>query len=328
MSDHPLHVAVTFSAFDAGWLQTVLGQEVEATVVAGLPDDRRRAVLAEVDAIFTWNWPREMRPGEGRDLRARLVQLMSAGADHLPFDQLPAGATVASNVGAYAEPMAEHVVAMVLSVYKQLRRHHDELTNGVWNQREPTRTLRDAVCLVVGYGGIGQATARLLRAFGARIHALNTSGRTADPVDFVGTLDQLHDALAAADVVVLSLPLTRRTRGLIGAPELAKTKATATLVNVARGAIVDEEALYRHLLAHPDFTAAIDTWWVEPLHSDGFRIEHPFFDLPNVLGSPHNSGIVDGIVEVAATRAAANIRRFARGEPITGVVHQEDYAAD
>ncbi len=325
MSDRSLRVAVTFGAFDAQWLSTALGPEVEATVVAGLPDDERRAALSRADAIFTWNWPREMRPGEGRGLPARLVQLMSAGADHIPFDQLPAGATVAGNVGAYAEPMAEHVLAMILCIYKQLRRHHDELSRGVWNQQEPTRSLRGARCLVVGYGGIGRATATLLRAFGASIHALNTSGRTDDPVELVGTLDQLDQALAAADVVVLSLPLTRRTRRLIGAHELAQMKPTATLVNVARGAIVDEDALYRHLVTHPDFTAAIDTWWVEPRHGDGFRIDHPFFDLPNVLGSPHNSGIVAGITEVAAARAAANIRRFARGEPLTGVVHQHDY---
>ena len=221
--------------------------------------------------------------------------------------------------------MAEHVLAMTLALAKRLPQRHAALARGEFNQSDALQTLDGAVCAILGFGGIGSATAALMRAFGARIHALNTSGRTSELVDFVGTLDDLDQVLAAADVMVISLPLTLRTRGLIGARELSLMKPAAILVNVARGAIVDEQALYRHLLANPEFCAGIDAWWHEPRSGSGFRTDFPFFDLPNVLGSPHNSGIVPGVLLSAAGRAAENVRRYLRGEPVTGVMRREDY---
>lgn len=320
----PAHVVATFAGADAERVGRQLDGLATVTAVAGLDDAGRRRAMAAADALLVWNWSRELRPGEGPELSARFVQLISAGADHLPFDQLPAGATVASNVGGYAEPMAEHVLAMVLAIYKRLDEAHRKLAGGEWDQLA-TRSLDGATCAVIGYGGIGRATARLLRAFGARIFAVNTSGRTDDPVEWCGTLDDLPAALAAADVVVLSLPLTRRTRGLVGERELAAMKPDAVLVNVARGAVVDQDALYRHLVATPTFTAAIDAWWAEPMHEGAFRLDHPFFDLPNVLGSPHNSAMVPGAIGRALGRAVANVGRFLQGEPVTGVVRPEDY---
>ena len=190
---------------------------------------------------------------------------------------------------------------------------------------KPVLTLDGAVCVVLGFGGIGKATAHLMRAFGARIHAVNTSGRTNEPVEFAGTLADLDQELAAADVLVIALPLTRATRGLIGARELALTKPAAILVNVGRAAIVDDRALYEHLRDQPDFCAGLDAWWHEPGPGSAFSTEYPFFDLPNLIGSPHNSGVTDGALQVGAVKAAENVRRFLRGEGVTGVVRREDY---
>ena len=120
-------------------------------------------------------------------------------------------------------------------------------------------------------------------------------GRADETADRAGTLADLHDMLAAADIVVVTLPLTRTTRGLIGSRELGLMKPDAILVNVARGAIVDEDALFEHLKAHPDFGAGIDTWWDEPEPGQPFRPRLPFLSLPNVVGSPHNSGTVPGM---------------------------------
>ena len=101
-----------------------------------------------------------------------------------------------------------------------------------------------------------------------RIYAINTSGKSSESVEFIGTLDDVEQVLRKSDVVVITLPLNRATRGLIGKKELAWMKPDAILVNVARGALLDEEALYTHLKSHPTFLAGVDTWWEEPLRGD------------------------------------------------------------
>jgi phosphoglycerate dehydrogenase-like enzyme len=242
------------------------------------------------------------------------------------FRAIPDRMQLAGNVGAYAEPIAEHVMAMTLALARRLPQRHAALAAGQFNQSEQLITLNGAVCAILGFGGIGIATARLMRAFGARIHAVNSRGKTDEPVEFAGTLADLDQVLAAADVAVISLPLTKDTRGLIGARELRLMKPTAILVNVARGAIIDERALYEHLLTNPQFCAGIDAWWHEPGAGSDFRTDFPFFDLPNLLGSPHNSGIVPGVLFTAAERAAENVRRYLRGEPVTGIMRREDYS--
>ena len=238
---------------------------------------------------------------------------------------------VAGNVGAYAHPIAEHVMAMVLSLAKRLPQENAALARGEWNRGEgdraaPNATLDGAVCAILGYGGIGRATARLMRRVrGAdlRDQQQRPHGR---PVEFCGTLDDLDRVLAAADVLVIGIPLTAGTRGLIGPRELGLMKDSAILINVARGAIVDERALYEHLRATPGFSAGIDAWWDEPRGGAPFRTNYPFFELPNLLGSPHNSGDVPGIMYYAARQAAANVRRYLIGDAVSGVARREDYA--
>ena len=318
-------VAVTFGPVTDLLRDALDGVADLASASSRVPDPERAAVLAAAEALLVWNAGRELRPGEGPGLPARFVQLVSAGADHLPFGELPPAAIVASNAGAYAEPMAEHALAMALALLKRLPQNHAKLAGGVWDQ-SLTRSLYGATCGIVGFGGIGKATGRRMRALGARVLAINTTGRTTEPVDFAGTLADLDAVLAESDVVVLSVPLTRATTGLVSAPRLRTMKPDAVLVNVARGAVVDEAALYAHLVDHPEFSAGIDTWWVEPFHQGEFRVDHPFFTLANLLGSPHNSALVPGMVEEAVRRAAANVARFLRGEPVTGVVRPEDYA--
>jgi phosphoglycerate dehydrogenase-like enzyme len=323
-------VVVTFPVgqADRGVLLEELDGVADVTFLDGLADEQRTAAVREADVLLTWLWEREIRPDE-RDLVAgvRLVQLVIAGVDSLPFDQVPPSATIAGNVGAYAKPIAEHAVAMILAGAKRLFPRHAEMTRGEFHSFVPNRTVEGMVAGILGLGGIGSATARLLRSLGASVHAINTSGRTDEPVAFIGTLADLDRVLEAADALVVALPLSRHTRGLIGARELALMKPDAILVNVARAEIVDEQALYEHLRAHPDFFAGLDVWWNEPGPHGAFRTNVPFFELPNVIGSPHNSAIVPGILEEAARRAAANVARYLRGERPTGVVDRDDYTA-
>ena len=303
-----------------------LAGEARVDFTYPLGDGERRETITRADALIGWNLAREMPAGTlAQATGLGFVQLLSAGADGIDFADFPQRLPLASNIGAYAAPMAEHVLAMTLSLVKRLPLRHAELAAGRFDQSF-SLTLNGAVCAILGYGGIGAATARLLRPFGARIHAVNRSGRTDDQVDWVSTLDDLDGVLAAADVVVVCLPLTLATRDLIGARELALMKPTAILVNVARGAIVAEGPLYEHLRSHPDFSAGIDAWWDEPAGGGPFHAGHPFFDLPNFIGSPHNSGIVPGTLPGAARLAAENVLRYLHGEALTGLVRREDYA--
>jgi phosphoglycerate dehydrogenase-like enzyme len=214
---------------------------------------------------------------------------------------------------------------MILALAKRLHLTTAELARGEFNQLIRTAPIEGSVVGIIGFGGIGKATGRRMAALGAKVHAINSTGRTDEPVDFAGTLDELDAVLAASDFVVIALPLTKSTRGLIGRRELALMKQTAILVNVARGAIVEEGALYEHLRTHPEFRAGIDAWWDEPRGKGTFATHFPFFELPNLIGSPHNSALVPGIELQAARRAAENVARYLRGEPPTGVVRREDY---
>jgi phosphoglycerate dehydrogenase-like enzyme len=306
--------------------RSVLDGSARVVFLHGRPEDEVRELLRQADVLLGWHLGEELPAGALTDsTRLRFIQLLSAGADSVDYAALPERLMLASNVGAYAQPMAEYVLAVTLALARRLPQRHAELARGEFGMWKPVLTLDGAVCVVLGFGGIGKATAGLMRAFGARIHAVNTSGRTTEPVDFIGTLADLDQVLARADVLVISLPLTRSTRGLIGARELGLMKPAAILVNVGRAAIVDERALYEHLRDHPEFCAGLDAWWHEPAPGKEFSTGYPFFDLPNLIGSPHNSGVTDGALRIGVVKAAENVRRFLRGETVTGVVRREDY---
>lgn len=310
-------VAVTFSMRSAerAVIAEAIGSAAEIVYLADLDEAGRTLALQTATAILARDTGKDLRPDEAQQIRsARLIQFMTAGIDFVPLNALPAGLTVASNGGAYAEPMAEHGLAMVLAAAKHLLIEHAALTRGAFNQFTRTRTLSGKVCGILGFGGIGVASARLMRAMGMRIHAINRRGASDEPTDWIGTVDDLDALLAASDVLIVSTPLTPLTKDLIGVRELGLMKPDAILVNLARGEIIQEAPLFAHLQTHPDFFACIDAWWIEPVRHGAFRVDHPFLSLPNVVGSPHNSASVPGMTGAALRRAAMNIRRVLAGE--------------
>jgi phosphoglycerate dehydrogenase-like enzyme len=176
---------------------------------------------------------------------------------------------------------------------------------------------------ILGYGRIGQAVARRARAFEMEVCAIRRDVRRSaqDEWALLGGPEMLDEVLRRSDYLAIALPLTPGTRGLLGERELAVMRPTAILINVARGEIVDEDALYAALAARRIAAAALDVWYRYPSGpGPALPARRAFHELPNVLMTPHVSGWTDGMLEARAKLIAENIHRTARGEPPANLI--------
>jgi glycerate dehydrogenase len=286
--------------------------------------DTRAAELERADIILTWNVPKELNDGETIAFKhLRFMQLLSAGYDHLNFDNFPDDCIIAANQGAYSAPMAEHTVAMILALCKRILINHKKMQEGIFDQSIPNRALKDSTAGIIGFGGIGKAVSNLLKMFGVKTLAINTSGKTNADVEFIGTLKDLDYVLSKSDFIILSIPLNNLTRGFIGKRELNLMKSNAMIINIARGDLIVEKDLFDHLVSNPDFSAGIDAWWIEPFKNGDFRLNFPFLDLPNVIGSPHNSAIIPDSLFEGQKQAINNIISFIEDKNIRGIVKRD-----
>lgn len=213
--------------------------------------------------------------------------------------------------GAYAEPVAEHALALLLAGLRSLP---ERARARSWGQ-PAAQTLFDQPVTIVGGGGITLALLRLLEPFRTRVTVVR---RRAEPVPGAArtvTTAQLGEALDGASAVVLTLALTPQSRGLIGRKELAAMDRQAWLVNVARGALVDTAALVEALSAGQIAGAALDVTDPEPLPAG-----HPLWDLPNCLITPHTADTEQMTEPLLARRIADNVERLAAGKELAGVV--------
>ena len=308
-------------------IEEILPDEVDLVSLDDLEDAQRTTVLEEAEFLLSWAPNKELTDEEFKRLRdAQTLQLLSAGVDYLSFDHLPDGMQVLNNAGAYAEPMAEHVLSLYLALSKRLLIEHRNMQNGEFNQFARNRWVKDSICGIFGFGAIGAATARLLKPLGVRIMAINRHGETDEPVEFIGTPDDLDHVIQECDGLVLSAPLTPETRGAIARDELSKMKDDAVLINVARGELIDQGDLYEHLRANSEFQAGLEAWWTEPIRHGKFELDYPLLDLPNVLGCPHNSAMVPDVTELRSRHAAENVRQaITSGEPDNVVDRQLGY---
>jgi phosphoglycerate dehydrogenase-like enzyme len=311
------------------------GDEVLSALDRGLPgvdwtyaDPARKHEWATVEAMFVGSVEREL--GEFDPVATPLlafVQRLYTGVDGFPFQRFPDSVKIAGNVGAYAPFVAEHAVALALAaaravvpVQSQVRAHH---------LRPPPvhRLLWRRTAVILGYGEIGRAIAARLAPFDMRIVGVNRTGRMSPGCDAVYPADRLREALAVGDFVFEARPLTLRTAGTIGAEELRAMPPHAVFVNVGRAGTVQEEALYRHLVDHPEFRTAIDVWWEEEFATGTFAVRFPFIDLPNFVGTPHCAGVGPSVDTYVLEKAVQNLARFFRGETPLYVVDRRDYVA-
>jgi len=291
------------------------------------PENERTELLDRADVIIALSFSqREIGHAEISRLgNVRFIQLIYAGADNIPFALIPDGIILASNVGAFAEPIAEHVLALTLALAKNLFPKYKLLCDGRFDRSGFNRELKGGICGIIGYGANGRKISKLMRAIGMKVYAINRSGKTDAAVDFMGTVMDLRKVLQAADVVVVTTPLTRETRNLLGKKELEWMKPDAILINVGRGDVIDQQALYTHLRSNPDFRAGIDTWWSEPTGQETFKLDYPFFDLPNIVGSPHVADHVPNSIPNSTRLALGNVKSYIKGNKIRGILNRNDY---
>ena len=280
----------------------------------------RAAGLAECDVAFTWVLePQELAAAP----HVRWVHTSAVAVGTLCLHDLAGRGILVSNTrGVQARPIAEHVFACVLAFARQLPFALDQQRQGAWSQNAhvgarlpwmlPGRTFG-----VVGLGSIGAEIARLATAWDIRVVGVRRRPEAGGPpgVSEVFGIDELPRLLAQSDVAVVAAPLTDDTRPLIGAAEIAAMKPGAVLVNIARGRLVDTEALIAALASGHLAGAALDVFDREPLPAD-----HPLWRAPNVLLTPHTSGFRAGHWEEVVDLFADNLRRYERGEPVRWAV--------
>ncbi len=279
--------------------------------------DRFDASLAEAEIIYGLRLPQDVIK---KAPNLKWVQVMSAGVERFLDADMRESAVVLTNVsGIHAIPISEFVIGLMLMFVKQSPVCLELKQRRKWERISPV-VLSNKTVGIVGLGSIGQQVARLAKAFGMRVVATRRSSREgvrARNVDLMLPPSRLNELLRESDFVVLSVPFTSETDKLIGEEELRSMKTSARLINVARGGIVDEQALIRALREGWIAGAGLDVFATEPLPGDS-----PLWTLPSVILSPHVSGTREDYV-VAATRLFVdNLNRYLAGKRLLNVVNK------
>jgi phosphoglycerate dehydrogenase-like enzyme len=273
------------------------------------------------DALLDcWAGPTRIVAALGKAPGLRWIHARSAGLDHVLAPEVVAHPAVVTNGrGAFSPALAEFVLAALLFFAKDLRRLVAQQAAGAWAPFD-TQRLEGRTVGILGYGDIGRAVAARLRPLGVNVLALRRRPGLSREDALASEMlppDRLLEMMARADDVVVALPLTPETRGLVGREAIAAMKRTAVLVNVGRGPTVDEGALIEALEAGRLRGAALDVFEAEPLPA-----ESPLWRLPNVLLSPHCADHVPGWVDEAMRVFLRQLERFRRGEPLQDVVEK------
>jgi phosphoglycerate dehydrogenase-like enzyme len=273
--------------------------------------------------------------------RLRWVHSATAGVERvLTPAALHRGLTITNARGVFSRPIAEYVITMVLAVSRRLPGILELQRERTWQPLEGVE-MRDVTIGIAGYGSIGRAVASLAASFGARVVATrrrpdeprglewHDSGGAGEPGEspsndpdgageLLGGPDALPRLLAESDFVVLALPLTPETEGVIDDAALASIKRGAWLINIARGRLVDDRALERALRRGQLGGAVLDTFREEPLPR-----ESPLWDVPNLIVTPHTSWSTGGAIDRSIALFCANLERYRAGEPLLNVVDAE-----
>jgi glyoxylate/hydroxypyruvate reductase A len=284
------------------------GHEVALRVCA--TEAEAASVIAEADLAYAWNLPATLY---AKAARLRWLQAMGAGVDWALVPELPARVTVTRAPGIFGPWMSEYVLGWCSWVTQRMETYRAAQRDRRWIGTVVPGRLRGKTLTLVGVGDVGREIARVARAVGMHVIGVSRSGERVPAVERVYRPGHLPRALAAADFVVVVVPLTSKTRGLIDAKALAAMRPGAWLLSIGRGAVVDETALLTALQSRQIAGAVLDVFPTEPLPAD-----HPLWGLDNVVITPHVAG--PSTADEIAPVFNDNLARWLRGRPLQHVV--------
>jgi len=277
--------------------------------IAATPSEAAGAI-ADTEILYAWKFPAPLYARAGR---LKWLQVMGAGVDWALVPELPPHVQVTRAPGVFGPWMAEYVVAWCSWVTQRMKVYRDAQRQRRWDDHVLPDRLGGKTVTIVGLGDIGRDIARAARALGMRVLGVSRRGRPVREATRMYPVAALARALREADFVVLLLPLTPETRGLIGADALSVMKSSAWLINIARGAVVNESALMEALEQRRIAGAVLDVFDREPLPPS-----HPLWKMDNVVVTPHISG--PSTADAIAPVFNDNLARYLAGRPLRHVV--------
>jgi len=280
--------------------------------------EKLNSALREAEILYGVRFPVRVLD---RAPNLKWIQVTSAGVDRFLTDDMLESPVILTNAsGIHATPISEFILQFMLMFAKQALLCFDMKQKKEW-QRFPPTTLRGKTTGIIGLGSIGRETARLCKAFGMHVIAVRRSSKKegrARNVDRMLPPSKLPELLSESDYVVITLPYTPETSGLIGAKELSFMKSTAYIINIGRGRIIQEEALIEALTEKRIAGAGLDVFATEPLPPDS-----KLWELPNVIYSPHVSGGMEKY-DLQATRLfCENLTRYLNGKRLRNVINKK-----
>ena len=307
--------------FYADSLKASLTFPAEVIVVNGEAGPDMGAALVGADVLLNGVFKAEWA---GNATSLKLIQAGGAGYDGIELEAVPPGCVVA-NVYGHDYGIAEYAFMTMAALNRELMQSQARLRAGNWNDGGAVRELRGRSLLIVGLGRIGREIARWGNFIGMHVSAVtehpSEERRAASKLDAIGALSDLEAMAATADFVVIAVPHTSGTKDLVNDRVLAAMRPTAYLINVGRGPVVDQWALYRALTEGRLAGAAIDVWYHYPEGDEQvLPSDAPFQDLPNVIMTPHTAGYTEGTMRHRWIAMVENMRRVTTGEPIENVV--------
>ncbi len=258
----------------------------------------------------------------------KFVHTIFAGVNHLPKWLFNKDVEIITASSAMSDCVAEHALALLLAVIKNLKNQHKEIKNGIFNQGTLNRTLFNKTVGILGYGNIGKAFYRIIKPFGVNVMAIKRNWREEEKHDlyFTGTLNDLDKIFIDSDYIVITLPLTIYTRGIINKDILRHLKNNSVLVNVARGKIIVEKDLYEFLNKRNDVTACLDVWWHYPGDSDNrFKQDFAFHNLKNCICTAHSAALCENYKEKSMQFALNNLSGYYKTGVIKNRIVKGDY---